>query len=341
MNKFLYAASAMVLALGSPALAGGQHGGGHGGGQGGGKAAHQGGQGHGGQGGGQAMKSNRGNGGQGQAMKVDRGNGGGQAMKAERGQGSFAKADRGNGHDRVKIGNGNNGRGGAVEAKIDRGNVRVATLGARARSLDYSSAAWGACPPGLAAKNNGCLPPGQAKKLVGAAVPAMYASAMLEGPYRDWYRDDDRYLYRMGDGYIYQVDRGSNLVSALFPYGFRDYTYYPVGMTYPSDYSYYNVPYQYRSYYPDGSDYLYRYGNGAIYGLDPQTQAVRSIVALLAGDLAVGQRLPASYGVYNVPLSYRQQYYDTPDNWYRYNDGYIYRVDPTTQLITAVINALV
>ena len=34
-------------------------------------------------------------------------------------------------------------------------------------------------------------------------------------------------------------------------------------------------------------------------------------------------------------------YYDTPDAWYRYNDGYIYRVDPTTQLITAVINAIV
>ena len=26
---------------------------------------------------------------------------------------------------------------------------------------------------------------------------------------------------------------------------------------------------------------------------------------------------------------------------YRYNDGYIYQVDPTTQLVTAVINALV
>ena len=38
--------------------------------------------------------------------------------------------------------------------------------------------------------------------------------------------------------------------------------------------------------------------------------------------------------------NYRSTYYDRR-RWYRYNDGYIYRVDPKTQLITSVINALV
>jgi hypothetical protein len=42
-----------------------------------------------------------------------------------------------------------------------------------------------------------------------------------------------------------------------------------------------------------------------------------------------------------VPFDYRAQYYDTPDAWYRYNDGYIYRVDPATQLITAIISVIV
>ena len=32
---------------------------------------------------------------------------------------------------------------------------------------------------------------------------------------------------------------------------------------------------------------------------------------------------------------------DKSEDMYRYNDGYIYRVDPKTQLITAVINAIV
>lgn len=197
------------------------------------------------------------------------------------------------------------------------------------------------CPPGLAKRDNGCLPPGHAKRVVGASLPSVFARSMLSGPYRDWYRDDDRYLYRMSDDYIYRVDRNTNLVSALIPFVDRDYRYYPVGAMYPSDFNYYNVPYQYQSYYPDGGDYYYRYGDGAIYSVDPSTQAIQSIVALLAGDLGVGQRLPLGYSAYNVPLSYRDRYYDTPDNMYRYNDGYIYRVDPKTQLITAVINALV
>jgi hypothetical protein len=325
MNKILLAAGAAALALSGPVLAGGQHGGGNGGGHGGGQGKAKAERG----GGGPKAAAPKHGGGNGHAqMKVDRGNRGQGQVKA-------AKADRDWSNGKMA---GNDVR--RVEV-VDRGVVRVRDGGApRIAYADYGYDGGG-CPPGLAKKGNGCLPPGQAKKLVGSRLSAGYLSAMLDGPYRDWYRDDDRFLYRMGDGYIYRVDRGSNLINALIPYYDRDYSYYPVGMAYPSDFNYYNVPYQYRSYYPDGGDYLYRYGDGAIYQLDPQTQVVQSIVALLAGDLGVGQRLPSSYGVYNVPMSYRAQYYDTPDAWYRYNDGYIYRVDPTTQLITAVINALV
>ena len=57
--------------------------------------------------------------------------------------------------------------------------------------------------------------------------------------------------------------------------------------------------------------------------------------------MGIGQPLPPAYSVYNVPFAYRSTYYDTPDAWYRYNDGYIYRVDPATQLITAIISAIV
>lgn len=44
--------------------------------------------------------------------------------------------------------------------------------------------AAGNCPPGLAKKNNGCLPPGQAKKLwaVGQPLPAGVAWYPLPGP---------------------------------------------------------------------------------------------------------------------------------------------------------------
>jgi hypothetical protein len=239
------------------------------------------------------------------------------------------------------------GRDKAVAANRDLRNV---DRGLDRRADDRAFAGVGAsgfrglangCPPGLAMKNNGCLPPGQAKKLLGAALPASLAAQALAGPFSQWYRDDERFYYR-GDGdYIYRVNREGGLIDALFPSQDRDYSYYPIGMTYPAEYNSYNVPYQYRSFYPDGGDYDYRYGDGAIYQVNRSNSSVESIVALLAGDLGVGQTMPSDYGVYNVPMAYRDRYYDTPEAMYRYNDGYIYQADPKTQLITAVIDALV
>lgn len=195
------------------------------------------------------------------------------------------------------------------------------------------------CPPGLDRKDNGCLPPGQVSKLLGAPLAAAFADDPVPLAYRNWYRDDDDNFYRSGDGFIYRVDRSNGLVDGLIPlFGSG---YYAAGDPWPQPYNFYNVPYQYRSLWSDSNDAYYRFGDGAIYRVDPRTSAVESIVALLAGDLGVGSRLPLGYDAYNVPLAYRDRYYDTADNWYRYNDGYIYRVDPTTRLITAVIDAII
>ena len=101
------------------------------------------------------------------------------------------------------------------------------------------------------------------------------------------------------------------------------------------------MPYQYRDYYYDTDDYNYRYAPGAIYEVDADTQLVTAIASLLTGGLSVGQPLPAAYSVYNVPMAYRTTYYDRPDAWYRYSDGYIYQVDPATQLITAMVRSIV
>ena len=79
----------------------------------------------------------------------------------------------------------------------------------------------GGCPPGLAKKNNGCLPPGQAKKLynVGQRLPGHYGYAWNYNqiPYdlrsRYGFDDDDRYYY--GDGYLYRVDPKTMLISQV------------------------------------------------------------------------------------------------------------------------------
>ena len=222
------------------------------------------------------------------------------------------------------------------------------------------------------------------------------------------YPDTPDYYYRYGSGYLYQVDRGTNLIAALLPllaggympgsylpssymnsyvpsyYGLNsfypasyngyDYGYgyqnlcnryangviyrvdcysgmivdvvpmyaggYGVGQMLPSAYSTYNVPYQYRSMYYNTADSGYWYGPGAIYQYDPSTSLITSVAALLSPGFSVGQPLPMGYSTYNVPYAYRTTYYDTPDAWYRYNNGYIYRVDPATQLVSAVVASI-
>jgi len=297
-------------------------------------------------------------------------------------------------------------------AQLDNGMlVRDGRFGNRALSADEFRAnaqgyGMGGCPPGLASK--GCMPPGQAAKLLGTPFSdaeriARLGSVPLSAQYL--YPDTNDYFYRYGDGYLYRVDRQSSLVDALLPllgggympgsylpnsymsdpyYGMNSYfpaaygfdNFYPdygndcyrygngvvyqvdcysgfvenvipmyaggygVGQIIPSDYSYYNVPMQYRSLYYPTADYSYWYAPGAIYQYDTSSSLITSVAALMSPGFTIGQPLPAGYGVYNVPYDYRTTYYDTPDAWYRYNNGYIYQVDPTTQLVTAIVASL-
>ena len=64
---------------------------------------------------------------------------------------------------------------------------------------------------------------------------------------------------------------------------------------------------------------------------------ITSVAALMSPGFTIGQPLPMGYDVYNVPYAYRPTYYDTPTAMYRYNNGYIYQVDPATMLVTAIV----
>ena len=276
----------------------------------------------------------------------------------------------------------------------DRGQVRFRDVDRDdlfVRRFGYADG----CPPGLAKKNNGCLPPGQAARFIGQ--PLLAASrygtlGALPGSFRNLYWDNDDYYYRYGGGYVYRVDRGNDLISGLIPlvgaaligqplgqsyinpyyqpsyfnafypstsydcyqYGYGyvydtncstglvedvipTYDYgYGVGQIMPSSYSYYNVPYAYRGSFADNDDYYYRYAPGAIYQVDRDTALISAVAALLTGGLSVGQQLPVGYSAYNVPLAYRDTYYDQPDVWYRYDNGYIYSVDPRSQMVRSI-----
>jgi hypothetical protein len=169
--------------------------------------------------------------------------------------------------------------------------------------------------------------------------------AVTQSVTRDWYDDvasqryqtftssapDYYYDYDDGDGYLYQINRSSNLIAASYPLLGGAFG---VGQLLPAGYDSYNLPYGYQSLYYDSPDYAYRYGDGAIYRVDTGTQLIQGVVALLTGQrFGVGQMLPTGYDVYNVPYAYREQYFDTADSWYRYDDGFIYQVDPYSRRI--------
>ncbi len=182
------------------------------------------------------------------------------------------------------------------------------------------------CPPGLAKKNNGCMPPGLAKKRGSYYQPSYFG-------YRS--PGDGRYYY--DDGYLYRTGSGGSILGYIPLLGGA----LSIGNQWPSYYQPVSVPDYYVDYYNLGSDNSYRYADNVLYRVDPQSSAITSIAALLTGDqFAVGQPMPSGYDVYNVPYAYRDRYYDTPDSYYRYSDGYVYQVDPTTQLIQAAIQLL-
>jgi hypothetical protein len=89
------------------------------------------------------------------------------------------------------------------------------------RAMGHVGYGTGGCPPGLAKKNNGCLPPGQAKKLynVGQRWPGSYGQMWSydQVPYdlrsRYGFDPSDRYYY--GDGYLYQVDPRTMLIQQV------------------------------------------------------------------------------------------------------------------------------
>ena len=81
---------------------------------------------------------------------------------------------------------------------------------------------WGnrSCPPGLAKKNNGCLPPGIAKRSfnVGDRWNGDYGQWSYNQVPTDWRNQynldaDNRYYYR--NGYLYSVDPKTRLVESV------------------------------------------------------------------------------------------------------------------------------
>ncbi len=180
---------------------------------------------------------------------------------------------------------------------------------------------------------------------IGQALPMGYDAYNVPYAYRDRYRDSDDMWYRYNDGYIYGVHPESRMIRSMHPVSYGGYMVGQPVPSYASYGGYTGFGYGgYPSYSAGAYDHLYysqpgynyQYANQGIYQVDPATQLVSALVALVTGvNLGVGQAMPMGYDVYNVPMAYRSQYYDTADAYYRYADGYIYEVDPGSRLIQA------
>jgi hypothetical protein len=172
--------------------------------------------------------------------------------------------------------------------------------------------------------------------LPGQYLPSYYMSSYVPDYYgfSSFYPDYGDDCHRYGYGVVYEVDCFTGMVEDVIPLYAGGYG---VGQLLPSAYSYYNVPIQYRPLYYDTPDYGYWYAPGAIYQYDRGTSLITSVAALMSPGFTIGQPLPVGYSVYNVPYAYRATYYDTPSAWYRYNNGYIYQVDPATMLVSAIV----
>ena len=130
--------------------------------------------------------------------------------------GTPALAGPGNGH-------GKNGKAhsakshGKMKSKSRSKHVVTTRSGGRL----YAFNARGSCPPGLAKRDNGCSPPGQAKKLFNVGdrynrnFGNVWTYSQIPSDLRSRYQfdRDDRYYFR--NGYLYQVDPRTNLIQQV------------------------------------------------------------------------------------------------------------------------------
>ena len=120
---------------------------------------------------------------------------------------AIAKPDHAKGH----------GKGHSQDSRYDRRDDRRDDYRRYNRQADYGNRN---CPPGLAKKNNGCMAPGQARKLArGQRYQNGYGTAygynQLPYDLRRQYDLDESNRYYYDNGTLYGVDRRSGIIEQV------------------------------------------------------------------------------------------------------------------------------
>ncbi len=114
---------------------------------------------------------------------------------------------------------------------------------------------------------------------VGNAWPSFYDPVALPGYYEDYYGLGPYDSYRYADNVVYRVDPETSAITSIAALLTGDR--FAVGQPMPPGYDVYNVPYGYRDRYVDGPDGYYRYSDGYVYQVDPETRLIASVIELL------------------------------------------------------------
>lgn len=115
---------------------------------------------------------------------------------------------------------------------------------------------------------------------IGNLWPTYYDPVALPSYYESYYGLGPHDSYRYADNVIYQVDPETAAITSVIALLTGDT--FAVGQPMPAGYDVYNVPYRYRDQYYDTPDALYRYSDGYVYQVDPETRLIAAAIELLA-----------------------------------------------------------
>lgn len=114
---------------------------------------------------------------------------------------------------------------------------------------------------------------------IGNVWPTGYRSYDVPDYYVDYYNLGGRDRYRYADNVIYRVDPEDAAITSIAALITGDQ--FTIGQPVPRGYDVYNVPYAYRDRYYDTPQYMYRYSDGYVYQIDPETRLVAAAIDLL------------------------------------------------------------
>ncbi len=115
---------------------------------------------------------------------------------------------------------------------------------------------------------------------IGNPWPTYYEPVLLPDYYSSFYGLGPSAGYRYADNVIYRVDPETAAITSIAALLTGDD--FAVGRPMPLGYDVYNVPWGYRDRYYDRPDALYRYSDGYIYQVDPETRLIAAAIELLA-----------------------------------------------------------